>query len=350
MTEPVALALSEFTWTPGADPAAVADVAARLELAGLPVQRQRALGPLTTFGVGGPAEVFVEVADEARLQAVMTLLAATTAAQVPLLVVGRGSNLLVADAGFPGVALRLGRGFSGISRDGELVRAGGATAMPQLAAWSARAGLAGIEFAAAIPASVGGSVRMNAGAHGADMASVLVSARLSGPAQPAPRILPVGELGLSYRHSALPERAVVTGATLRLRADDPAAVRERLAGHREWRRRTQPLRARSCGSTFTNPPGGSAGRLIEAAGGKQLSVGGARVSEKHANFIVVEPGARARDVYLLIERVRGLVLERGGPALVPEVKAVGDFSADPLVGRLSADPLVGRLDGRATPS
>jgi UDP-N-acetylmuramate dehydrogenase len=133
------------------------------------------------------------------------------------------------------------------------------------------------------------------------------------------------QLGLSYRHSSLPLRSVVTAARWHLATDDPAAIRARLDDHRRWRRETQPLRARSCGSTFTNPEGDSAGRLIEAAGLKGLRIGGARVSEKHANFIVVDPGTRATDVLAVIVEVRRAVLENGGPRLEPEVRAVGEF-------------------------
>lgn len=317
--------MTGFIWSPDADPAAVARLAKELAKAGVPATADRPLGPLTTFGVGGAAALFVEPADETQLATVMRSLAETSEAEVPLLVVGKGSNLLVADTGFPGLAIRLGRGFATIRRDGNRVSVGGGVSMPQLAAWSAREGLAGVEFAAAIPATVGGSVRMNAGAHGAEMVDVLCQATLQSPATPDGLVLQAGELGLGYRRSALPPRSVVTAATFDLRPDDPAGVGARLAEHRAWRRRTQPLRSRSCGSTFTNPPGDSAGRLIEAAGGKDLAVGGARVSDKHANFVVVEPGARAADVLALIGLMRRCVEEAGGPVLEPEVKAVGDF-------------------------
>jgi UDP-N-acetylmuramate dehydrogenase len=317
--------LTDLFWRPEADPAAVQRLAKGLVNAGVAVTADRPLGPLTTFGVGGRAAIFVEPEDEAQLETVMRAVASTAEDEVPLLVVGKGSNLLVADSGFPGLAVRLGRGFARLARDGEQVRAGGAVSMPQLAAWTAREGLAGMEFAAAIPATVGGSVRMNAGAHGAEMVDVLVEAELFAPRSPGGERVPAERLAFRYRHSELPPRSVVTGATLRLRSDDPAQVAARLAEHRAWRRRTQPLRSRSCGSTFTNPPGDSAGRLIEAAGGMALSVGRARVSEKHANFVVVEPGARAADVLQLIRLMRESVAKAGGPLLVPEVRAVGDF-------------------------
>ena len=312
-------------WQPAADPDAVDAVAQRIASSGVEITRGRPLGPLTTFGVGGAARVFVEPSDLAALGAVLRALAGTTAEEVPLLVLGRGSNMLVADAGFPGIAVRLGRGFSHQNRDGLIVEVGAAVTMPQLAAWSAKLGLAGLEFAAAIPASVGGSVRMNAGAHGGEVAARLRSADLL-LAETGERVTAdAGALGLSYRHSELPERSVVIAARWELEPDDPVAIRNRLDEHRRWRRETQPLRARSCGSTFTNPPGDSAGRLIDSAGLKGLRIGGARVSEKHANFIVVDPGTRALDILSVIAAVRRAVVDAGGPLLEPEVRAVGDF-------------------------
>jgi UDP-N-acetylmuramate dehydrogenase len=314
-------------WTPTADPAAVEDVVRRIESTGVPVERDRSLAPLTTFGIGGAAKAFTEPADEDALAQVLRALAGTTAAEVPLLVVGRGSNMLVADAGFPGIAVRLGKGFARIRREGDVVEAGASVAMPQLASWTAKQGLTGLEFAAAIPASVGGSVRMNAGAHGGEVATLLVDADLLLPMTAERETRDAAALGLGYRESTLPERAVVIAARWRLEPDDVDAIRGRLDDHRRWRRETQPLRARSCGSTFTNPPNDSAGRLIEAAGIKGMRIGGARVSEKHANFIVVDPGTKAADVLAVIAEVRRAVLAAGGPRLEPEVRAVGDFAA-----------------------
>jgi UDP-N-acetylmuramate dehydrogenase len=319
-------------WSPRADPARVEDVVRLINDGGVSVQRDRALGPLTTFGIGGTANAFVEVADTDALRVVMCALAGTSEDDVPLLVVGRGSNLLVSDAGFPGVVLRLGKGFGHMSRDGHVVTAGGAVTMPQLASWSAKQGLAGLEFAAAIPASVGGSVRMNAGAHGDEVADRLVSADLLLPGSGELVSKDAQQLDLSYRHSALPPRSVVVAASWRLQPDDPAVIRDRLEVHRRYRRETQPLRARSCGSTFTNPSGDSAGRLIEATGLKGLRIGGARVSEKHANFIVVDSGTRATDVLAVIAEVRRRVMTTTGVQLEPEVRAVGDFGDLSAIG------------------
>ncbi|HEX8004268.1 MAG TPA: UDP-N-acetylmuramate dehydrogenase [Mycobacteriales bacterium] len=286
---------------------------------GVEVVENQPIGPWTTLGVGGSARWFVEPRTPDELARVLGALG-----DLPLLVLGRGSNMLVSDDGWPGVALRLGAGFKWQRRSGLSVSAGGGTSMPALAAWLATEGLSGLEFAAGIPATVGGSVRMNAGAHGGQTADALTSVTIASPAAPDGAEHSPADLSFSYRHSALPERSVVVAAAWTLREDDRAAIRARLDELRAWRRATQPLRQRNCGSVFTNPPGDSAGRLIEAAGLKGRSVGGATVSEKHANFIVVEPGrTTARDVVTLIRLVRDQVAARGGPLLVPEVRLVG---------------------------
>jgi UDP-N-acetylmuramate dehydrogenase len=309
-----------MSWDPAADPEAVERVGRSL---GAAVSWDRPLGPLTTLKVGGAARVFVEVADADALGTVLTALAAEPG--VPLLVVGRGSNLLVSDAGFGGVAVRLGAGFKWLRRNGNIVSAGAAEAMPALAAWAGREGLAGLEFAAGVPASVGGSVRMNAGAHGGDVAARLVEAVVAAPEFPAGKAFGADELGFGYRTSALPERSVVTAASFRLDPDDAVAVRARLDELRAWRRRVQPIGERTCGSVFTNPDGDSAGRLVEAAGLKGFAVGGARVSPLHANFIEAAPGASAADVHALIRHMQEAVVASGGPLLEPEVREVGRF-------------------------
>jgi UDP-N-acetylmuramate dehydrogenase len=286
---------------------------------GVRVAEDQPLGPWTTLGVGGSARVFVEPADPAQLALVLAELG-----NAPLLVLGRGSNLLVADTGWDGVALRLGAGFKWQRRTGAEVAAGGGTSMPALAAWLATEGLAGLEFAAGIPATVGGSVRMNAGAHGGQTADALVAVTVATPRDPEGTTYRPMDLAFGYRQSDLPTGGVVTAARWMLRDDDPGAIRKRLDELRAWRRSTQPLRQRNCGSVFTNPPGDSAGRLIDAAGLKGRRVGGARVSEKHANFIVVTPGeTTAADVVALIALVRDEVVRDGGPLLEPEVRMVG---------------------------
>ena len=286
---------------------------------GLAVTENQPLGPWTTLGVGGAARLFVEPRTPDELAVVLRELGG-----VPLLVLGRGSNTLVADTGWPGLALRLGAGFKWQRRDGSEVVAGGGTSMPALAAWLATEGLSGLEFAAGIPATVGGSVRMNAGAHGGQTADRLVSVTVASPACPSGQVVAPADLGFGYRRSALPKNAVVTAARWSLDPADPAEIRAKLDELRAWRRARQPLRQRNCGSVFTNPVGDSAGRLIETAGLKGRSVGGASVSEKHANFIVVDPAATtARDVLSLIREVRSIVAAKGGPILEPEVRLVG---------------------------
>jgi len=282
------------------------------------------LAPLTTFRIGGPAALYLEAGGSDDLAAVAEAVRATG---VPVLVIGKGSNLLIADSGFPGIALRLGRGFRWASRDGDLLAAGAAIPLPALAGVAMTQGLAGLEFGVAIPATLGGAVRMNAGAHGAEVADVAseVEAFLLGQGR-ATRISPPA-LGFSYRRSALPPDVVVTAATLRLRPAPDDEIRERMREAREWRRATQPLAEPNCGSVFKNPPGEHAAVLIERAGGKGLAVGGAAVSRKHANFIVANPGASAADVRSLIDRVRSLVRERAGVELETEVHLVGAFDA-----------------------
>ncbi|MHB8341050.1 MAG: UDP-N-acetylmuramate dehydrogenase [Mycobacteriales bacterium] len=305
--------------------AAVAAMARVLAGAGLAVERDRPLGPFTTFGLGGPAAIFLSVPDLGTLQAALRVIGGADPAAVPMMMVGKGSNLLVSDSGFPGVVLRLAAGFKWLRRDGAVVGAGAAEAMPAVAAWTAREGLAGLEFAAGIPATVGGSVRMNAGAHGGETGTLLLDADVATPA--GIERLPREALDFGYRRARLPERSVVVAARWLLRPDDPVAIRARLDGLRAWRRATQPLRQRNCGSVFTNPPGDSAGRLIERAGLKGYQVGGARVSDKHANFIVVDPAARAADVHWLICHIRRVIHDGGGPLLEPEVRLVGSFPA-----------------------
>lgn len=309
------------------DSRALAAVLARAESAGLVVHREFPLAAKTTLGVGGPAAGYVELADQAAAAAFAAALTGTSAEQVPVFVLGKGSNTLLSDAGFPGVVVHLGRGHKWLRRQGSRVSAGAGEAMPALAAWVAREGLAGMEFAAGIPATVGGSVRMNAGAHGSAMDAVLTEVDVLPAASSQPVRMPVAELKLAYRSSQLPDRTLILAAHFALSPDDPARIRTRLDELRAWRRAAQPLRDRNCGSVFTNPDGDYAARWIEAAGGKQIAVGGAQVSAKHANFIVARPGTRADDVYAVICAVRTAVRTAGGPLLAPEVRLVGRFPA-----------------------
>jgi UDP-N-acetylmuramate dehydrogenase len=242
---------------------------------------------------------------------------------VGVAIVGKGSNLLVADEGFAGIVLRLGRGYRWASRDGARLIAGAAMPLPALAGVALRHGLGGLEFGVAIPASTGGAVRMNAGAHEGTMADVVGEIELYRLDQGEVSQIPAAQAGFAYRRSDLPAGAMVTGAVLELHEEDIEAIRGRMEQARNWRRRTQPLAEPNCGSVFKNPPGDHAARLIEGAGAKGTRVGGAHVSDKHANFIIADAGTTARDVLGLIERVRSLVQERAGVVLEPEVQMIG---------------------------
>ncbi|MBI2708292.1 MAG: UDP-N-acetylmuramate dehydrogenase [Actinobacteria bacterium] len=289
-------------------------------------RRDVPLGPLTTYRVGGPAALLVEAADHPALRRLAAALAGTG---TPTLVVGRGSNLLVADAGFPGVAVVLGEAFSSADVDGTLVRAGGAASLPVVARRTVAAGLSGFEWAVGVPGSVGGAVRMNAGGHGADMAASLVRVRVVDLASGEDEDVAAADLALGYRRSALGPSDVVVRADLRLAPGDRAAGEATIAEIVRWRRANQPG-GQNAGSVFTNPPGESAGRLIESAGCKGLRVGSATVSPKHANFFQADEGGSADDVRALMEEVRRRVRESAGVDLQPETVMVGfDATQEP---------------------
>ena len=278
------------------------------------------LSLLTTLRVGGSADALVTVEDEAAL---LRVVHATKDADLPLLVVGRGSNLLVSDAGWDGVVLRLGTGFRGIAIDGRSVTVGAAEPMPAVAVRTAQAGLAGFEWGAAVPGSTGGGVRMNAGAHGADMSDSIVSARVLDARTGSYEDWDHQRLLLGYRTSGLHPWSIVTSVTLALTPGDRAAILAEIDAIRTWRREHQPLNRPSCGSVFTNPPGESAGALIERAGLKGARIGGAEVSTTHANFIVTSAGATAADVEALIALVTERVAQTAGITLRTEVVRSG---------------------------
>jgi UDP-N-acetylmuramate dehydrogenase len=282
-------------------------------------RRDVPMGPLTTYRVGGPAALFVEAASVDDLAVVARAVAATG---VTTLVVGKGSNMLVADAGFPGVAVVLGETFAGVDVMGTDVRAGGAAALPVVARRTVRAGLTGFEWAVGVPGSIGGAVRMNAGGHGSDMAATLVDARIVDLTSGADRRLAAAELALGYRESAVAVSDVVVDATLGLAAGDREAGERTLSEIVAWRRANQPG-GQNAGSVFTNPPGDSAGRLIDEAGCKGLRVGSAEVSRKHANFFQADAGGSADDVVALMSEVRRRVHDRTGVDLHPETRLVG---------------------------
>jgi UDP-N-acetylmuramate dehydrogenase len=281
------------------------------------------LAELTTLRVGGPARVLVTAEQDGDLAAVG---AVCTARGLPWLVVGRGSNLLVADDGWPGVAITLGRGYRGVEIDGTRARLGAAEPLPTVAMQLADAGLGGAAWAAGVPGTVGGAIRMNAGAHGAEVADHLVEVELVRLRSGTRETWPAAACGLSYRASDLPDDAVVVAATWELDPADRDTVRAEIREVRDWRRDHQPIREPNCGSVFANPPGDSAGRLIEDVGAKGLRIGGAQISEMHANFIVTRPGARAADVVALIAEVQDRVEATHGVRLRAEVVVVGGAS------------------------
>jgi UDP-N-acetylmuramate dehydrogenase len=289
------------------------------ELLGPLAQRDVPIGPMTTYRVGGDADVFVDVTSDDDLRRVAD---SVSSIGVPVLVVGRGSNLLVADNGFRGVAVRLGDAFGTIDIAGTTVRAGGAVSLPVLARRTAAAALRGLEWAVGVPGSVGGAVRMNAGGHGAETRETLRRTRVVDLASGSDDVLDVRELDLSYRHSNVGPAQIVVWAEYELAPGDAAASEAQIAEIVRWRRENQPG-GQNCGSVFTNPPGDSAGRLVDAAGLKGHRVGSAFVSPKHANFIQADDGGRAEDVRHLIAVVQHAVEERFGIRLVPELQMIG---------------------------
>lgn len=291
------------------------------------------LGPYTTYRVGGSAAVFVE-ADE--LDDLRLVYEAVRGTDIPTLVVGNGSNLLVADAGFPGIAIRLGADLAHVSIEGTVVRAGGAALLPVVARRVAAGGLRGFEWAVGVPGSVGGAVRMNAGGHGSDIAASLLRVRVFGLHGGDDEIVTADQLELAYRRSSVQGDQVVVWAEFGLTAGDRAEAEALITEIVRWRRENQPGGA-NAGSVFTNPQDDSAGRLIDAAGAKGLRMGSAEVSPKHANFIQADEGGSADDVHALMLAVRQRVWDAFGVALEPETRLVGFPPAPPLGVRREPD-------------
>jgi UDP-N-acetylmuramate dehydrogenase len=311
------------------DATGAVDVAfAHLERLGAAVQRQVALGPMTTYRVGGRAALFVRVTERSQLGAVAE---AAAASGLDVLVVGRGSNLLVADAGFPGIAIGLSDLDEAIDIDvaRALVTASAGVALPVLARKTAAAGLAGFEWAVGVPGSIGGAVRMNAGGHGSDMSASLVEVTVFDLLAGVERTSTVDELGLGFRSSSLAPHDVVLDATLQLGHGD-AETSARLIGEIvAWRRANQPG-GQNAGSVFVNPVPGevSAGALVDAAGLRGYRLRTATVSVKHANFIQADDGGRADDVLALMAHVRARVEETSGYRLRSEIRLVGFDEGD----------------------
>jgi UDP-N-acetylmuramate dehydrogenase len=302
---------------------AVAAVARATAVLGDRARPEADVGALTTYRVGGRAALLVEAADESDLVLVARAVAASG---LPTLVVGKGSNLLVADAGFPGIAVVLGPGLATVEVEGTVVRAGAGASLPVVARRSAAAGLTGFEWAVGVPGSIGGAVRMNAGGHGSDMAATLRSIRVvelaAGEDGAVPATLPADRLALGYRRSNVSPSQVVVAAELALAPGDRATAEAEISGIVRWRRENQPG-GPNAGSVFTNPPGDSAGRLVDAAGLKGHRRGSAAVSDKHANFIQADTGGSADDVFALMVEVAQRVEEVHGVRLHPETRMIG---------------------------
>jgi len=280
------------------------------------------LAEYTWFRVGGPADVLFQPADRDDL---LDFLAAKPA-DVPVTMIGVGSNMLVRDGGVRGVVIRLGRPFAQIERAGdEMLRVGAGAIDPAVAAFARDLGLAGLEFLTGVPGTIGGALRMNAGAYGGDMQQITVSATLV-DSRGEVKQLTAEEIGFSYRHIEIPEDWIFIEATLRGHAGDPAEIAAKMAAIRASREDSQPLRTRTGGSTFANPPDNSAWKLIDEAGCRGLTIGGAQVSEKHCNFLLNLGDATAADIETLGEEVRARVHAKSGIELRWEIRRIGEAS------------------------
>ena len=283
------------------------------------LKAQAPLAPLVWFKSGGAAQSLFEPADREDLVSFLRDLDPDT----PVMALGLGSNLIIRDGGVPGVVVRLGKAFAKVERlDPVTLQCGGGASGILVSSHARDAGIAGMEFLRSIPGTVGGFVRMNGGAYGREVKDILIEAEVvlrSGEV----RILTNADLGYSYRHSRLPEQAVVVSATFRGEAGKPAAIQaemDRIAASRE---ESQPLRSRTGGSTFKNPLPQKAWQVIDAAGCRGLTLGGAQVSEKHCNFLLNLGSATSTDIERLGEEVRRLVREHSGVELEWEIQRVG---------------------------
>jgi UDP-N-acetylmuramate dehydrogenase len=293
-----------------------------------PIERDYSLARLTTVRTGGRADWFARAGSEERLA---ELLAWADSEGIEVGVVGSGSNLLVADDGFRGLVLKLDEGLATIERDGERVICGGGARLPQASARAARWGLTGLEFGVNIPGTVGGAVKMNANAYGGQLAKVLEWVRIATP-EGSERRTP-DQLGFEYRRSNLRPREIVSRASFKLETADSEDVKATLARMREQRKAAQPSGIKTFGSTFKNPDdpradGRTAGMLLEQAGCRGLQVGGARFSEKHANFVENMGDATTADVLNLMREGRRRVRERFGIELEAEVQLLGEADAE----------------------
>ncbi len=284
------------------------------------IERDVPLGPFTTYKSGGPAR-YLAVCDDREA---LALISGTVAAEeLPVLVVGRGSNLVVADRGFPGLVLRLGSGFTGIEVRGQAVTAGGAASLARVARAAVEAGRAGLEFFVGVPGTVGGAVRQNAGCFGSETVDRLAGVTVVDLREGAITERAAGELDLSYRHSNLEPTEVVIAARFDTDAGEVEPGLAEMKRITRWRRDNQPGGTSNAGSVFKNPPGGTAGKIIDDLGLKGLRIGDISISEKHANFFVAGADATSADIMALVQLVKDRVFEETGTILEPEIQFVG---------------------------
>lgn len=276
------------------------------------------LAELTWFRVGGPAQLLFMPEDEQDLAYML----ANLPAEIPVTVIGLGSNLIVRNGGVPGVVVRLGRGFGAIAVEDVTLCAGAAVPDVKVARTAQEAGLAGLSFLRGIPGAIGGALRMNGGAYGREIKDVLIEARAVDRAGRV-HVLGNADMRYAYRHCGAPDDYIFTQATLRGERGDPAAIAAEMDKITETREATQPVKSRTGGSTFKNPPGGKAWQLIDAAGCRGLRLGGAQVSEMHCNFLINTGAASAADIEALGETVRRRVKENSGCDLEWEIKRIG---------------------------
>jgi UDP-N-acetylmuramate dehydrogenase len=278
------------------------------------------LGPLTTYKSGGAARYYADLEDE---QALVQLVESGALQDLPVLVLGRGSNLVVADKGFPGLVVKLGSGFSSISIEETTVTAGGAASLARLARSSVEAGLSGLEFFVGIPGSVGGAIRQNAGCFGTETKDRLSTARMLDLTSGLISRRSSQDLDLSYRHSNLETTDLVLSASFHAAPGDIATSRAELRRITRWRRDHQPGGTFNAGSVFKNPKHIPAGELIDSLGLKGMSEGDVAISHKHANFFVAGPDATSEDIHNLVAAVKDRVFELSGTILEPEIQFVG---------------------------
>jgi UDP-N-acetylmuramate dehydrogenase len=278
------------------------------------------LGPLTTYKAGGPARFYAQIDSEEVLNEVVE---SGVAREVPVLVLGRGSNLVVADQGFDGLVIHLGGDFTHTGIEETTVTAGAAAPLPKLARATVESGLVGLEFFVGVPGSVGGAVRQNAGCFGVEVVDRMISAEVVDLATGERSRRDAGSLELTYRHSNLTPAQLVVSASFATEPGDEARGKELMREITRWRKEHQPGGTFNAGSVFKNPDHIAAGELIDSLGLKGLRVGGVAVSDKHANFFVADPDASSRDIRELVEVVKATVAERTGTILELEIQLIG---------------------------